>query len=369
MLSGGKKMKWFKRNFLLAGCFLLASNIAATEQEALIIGTWGGTYEAAQQKAWYEPFTRQTNTPIQAQAHNGDIDVLFQDNPPDLIDMAEADVHRMCKKGLLEPLDAKAIVFSSPQNKKIEEDFMDDTFSNCGIAHSTISTLIAYNPQEFLGKKPNTIADFFDVVNYPGKRGLRKKPHDFLEWALLAEGIPASQVYGMLSTPRGMKLAFKQMDKIREHIVWWEWPHEPAELLQAGKVTMTSGFNGRFFAEQSIEDPIALIWDGQIIDKDVWTIPIKKNPHAAARKFIHFAMKSGQLARLAENIPYGPVRYSSMWQIGNHPESGTPMLDHLPTAPHHLKNAIFRDTQWYANTAKFREKAFFRWLTASNAAD
>ena len=180
----------------------------------------------------------------------------------------------------------------------------------------------------------------------------------------MAEGIPASQIYDMLSTPRGMKLAFKQMDKIRSHIVWWDWPHEPAELLQAGDVAMTSGFNGRFFAEQSTSNPIMLIWDGQLIDKDAWAIPIKENTHASAKDFIRFTMEPNQLARLAEYIPYAPVRHSAMWRIGNHPESGTPMLDHLPTAPHHLKNALFRDNQWYANTEKIRYKAFYQWLNA-----
>lgn len=372
-----KKTQQFRNGapFLsLLSCLLIAShltmhNTASAEQPALVIGTWGGAYEDAQQKAWFEPFTNTTNIPIQTKTHNGDLDILLKSDLPDILDMSEADAHRACDKGLLEPLDHAEILFTASEDEQATEDFMDDAFSSCAIAHSTVSTLIAYNPQAFLGKKPNSISDFFDVVNFPGKRGLRKEPHDFLEWALMAEGIPASQIYDMLSTPRGMKLAFKQMDKIREHIVWWQWPHEPAELLQTNEVAMSSGFNGRFFAEQSVEYPIMLIWDGQIIDKDVWAIPIKKTPHTAARKFIHFAMQPRQLARLAEHIPYGPVRHSSMWQIGNHPESGIPMLDHLPTAPHHLKNALFRDTQWYANTARFRNKAFYQWLNAGDIID
>ena len=38
------------------------------------------------------------------------------------------------------------------------------------------------------------------------------------------------------------------------------------------------------------------------------------------------------------------------------------MMDHLPTATHHLKNALFRDSQWYARTNDFRHKYFNIWL-------
>lgn len=371
MVFVGKKMQWFRLIhkitvrtilYIFTASLLLAPPITVADQTTLVIGTWGGAYEKAQHNVWFQPFTAKTNIPIKTLTHKGGLEILLQNKLPDVLDMGEADARRACDKGLLEPLNLTELLPEAVSNEKIEEDFMHDAFSKCAIAHSTASTLIAYNPKAFLGKKPQTIADFFDIESYPGKRGLRKEPHDFLEWALMAEGIPASQIYDMLSTPRGMKLAFKQMDKIRDHIVWWDWPHEPAELLKAGKVTMTSGFNGRFFAEQSTSNPIILIWDGQLIDKDAWAIPVKENVHPAAREFIRFAMESRQLARLAEQIPYAPVRHSAMWQIGNHPESGIPMLDHLPTAPHHLKNALFRDNQWYANTEKFRTRAFYQWL-------
>ena len=68
-----------------------------------------------------------------------------------------------------------------------------------------------------------------------------------LEWALRSYGVPRSQIYDLLSTERGLRLAFKRLDSIRDDIVWWEGGAEPVELLTSGRAAMATGFNGRFF--------------------------------------------------------------------------------------------------------------------------
>ena len=91
----------------------------------------------------------------------------------------------------------------------------------CSIVQLSFSTVIAFNPGAFPAVKPSRIADFFDIEGFPGKRGLRCAPVAMLEWALLAYRIPYSQVYDLLSTDRGLDLAFRNLDRIRPHIVWW----------------------------------------------------------------------------------------------------------------------------------------------------
>ena len=356
-----KKMLWFKIT-----CILFTTISSTQAEQTLTIASWGGVYEKAQQTAWFNPFTKASGVTIQTQTYNGGLSILEQDDLPDLIDMTEFDARHACDLGLLEPLNYSLIAPTSNDKFDSKSDFNPGTFSTCAIAHSTVATLIAYNPVDFLARKPQTISDFFDIQRFPGKRGLRKEPYDFLEWALIAEGIPVSQIYDMLSTPRGIELAFKKLDGIREHIIWWENPEEPAQLLKSKQVVMTSGFNGRFFAQQSLENPINLIWDGQIIDKEVWVVPSKQNPHPKINQFLRFVTESKQLAALARLIPYGPTRQSAMWQIGRHPEYGIRMVDHLPTTPHNLKTALFRNVSWYAYTTEVREKAFRDWLKAAD---
>ena len=46
-----------------------------------------------------------------------------------------------------------------------------------------------FRPFEVSGDQPSTIADFWNVDKFPGRRGLRKVPRVNLEWALMADGV------------------------------------------------------------------------------------------------------------------------------------------------------------------------------------
>ena len=334
----------------------------------ITISTWGGSYGHAQRKAIFDPFERLTGIKIKTQLQKIGQNILVGKDIPDLVDMEEGNAQLSCQQGLLLTPDFKGIVIPDKQpTKKIDANmspFFDHIFSSCGVAHITVSTLIAFNPTSFAGKKPQTISDFFDLEKFPGKRGLHKSPSDILEWSLMASGVPNSQIYNLLSTERGLKIAFKQLDTIRKHIIWWETPDMAVSLLSNSTVVMTSGFNGRFFETQSASNPLTMIWDGQILDRSLWVIPASNKvlkPEVA--KFIRFATRPEQMAKLAEYIPYGPTRLSALQLIGNHPEKGTSMREQLPTAGHHLDRALMRDTNWYAHTENFRQEVFKKWLS------
>ncbi|WP_022952027.1 extracellular solute-binding protein [Leucothrix mucor] len=357
-----------KLSSLLCGVALalLVSSAVADEQPSITISTWGGAYQAAQQQALFTPFEAQTGIKINTQLQQGGLDMLTGDNVPDLVDMEEADGQLACEKGLLHKMDFVPVVAPEKAGLSVKDDFLPKAFLPCGVAHMTFATLVAFNTNAFQDEKPSTIKDFFDLKRFPGKRGLRKNSGTILEWALMADGVPISQVYDLLSTERGLRLAFRRLESLRGNIVWWDKPEEPGQLLSEGKVTMSSGYNGRFFDDQTSNKAITLLWDGQIIDRSIWVIPAAiKKPGPALTQFIRFATQPKQMARLAERIPYGPSRSSALKYIGNHPIEGTLMMHHLPTNPNHLKRSLFRDTGWYAKTDTLRSQAFDRWLSLS----
>ncbi len=350
----------------LGFCFCLWANSADANQQQLTIGTWGGSYENAQQKALFTPFEIATGIQIKTQLYAGDLGVLKANAVPDIIDMTMDDSVQACEKNLIQKQNLKTILAPSPEGIEAEKDFITGAFTPCGVAHLTYSTLIAFDDRAFTGEKPQRISDFFDLQRFPGKRALRKRPAAVLEWALMTEGVPLNQVYDLLSTDRGMRLAFRRLNSIRDHIVWWNDPEEPARLLNSRQVVMASGFNGRFFDAQIQGDSITMIWDGQIVDWDVWVTPHTSKPkNEAIHRFIRFVTQSENMARLAEHIPYGPSRLSALNRIGLHPHKKLSMRDHLPTAPHHLARALFRDPKWYARTAALRNKRFDEWMKSN----
>lgn len=359
----------------LAGAMLLLwpATVAAAESDVLTIVSWGGAYEASQRIAYFEPFERATGTRIVVEQYNGGLDGLRQQLADghtdwDVIDMVSADARAGCSEGLLAPFDP-SVLAAAPDGTPVRADFIGGALLPCAVVQLVFSTVIAYDERAFPGEKPQTVADFFDVTRFPGKRALKKEPVALLEWALLSYGVPRSQLYDLLSTRRGMRLAFKKLDDIRDHIVWWEDAETPATLLTDGKAAMASGYNGRFFDARTAGDaPISIIWDGQILDYDAWAIPRGTEQQALAEDFIRFATHPDRMAEQAQHIPYGPSRRSAMRRIGVHKATMTPMREQLSTAEHHLGSAIWQDSEWYARTEALRRRLFKAWLSEGGAA-
>ena len=260
---------------------LLVSPIVCGANETITVVSWGGVYENAQRRAIFEPFTEATGVKVKAVTYKGGIDAIQSRSEAeswDVIDMIEDQAILACDTGLLTKLDANQVAVMH-QSVSIQEDFVAGAFRDCSVAQNIYSTVFAYDERAFLGEKPETIEDFFDLKRFPGKRALLRNPDVILEWALIAMGVPVGQVYDLLSTDRGLRLAFRKLEVLRNNVVWWTDVGEPSQLLSEGEVVMASGYNGRFFA--AVQDdgiPITIVWDGQVLSYDVWGISsISKN--------------------------------------------------------------------------------------------
>jgi len=346
---------------------------AVADERTLTVVTWGGAYEVSQRAALFEPFTEATGIEIETVTYAGGVGSLREHlagaEPPawDVIDMIRADARAACRAGLLEPFDP-AILAPAPDGGPASEDFIAGAIGPCSVSQLVFATVIAFDDRAFPGEKPQSVADFFDLEAFPGKRALRKAPAGLLEWALRSYGVPRTQIYDLLSTERGLSLAFRRLDLIRDRTVWWEDGAEPVELLRSGEVAMASGYNGRFFHAQVMDgEPISIIWDSALLEFNNWAIPKGAPDRALAEQFIRFATTSERLGAMANSISYGPARISAQRRVGLHVTADIPMRPHLPTVPRHLSQAIIKDYAWYARTGELRYRRFKEWLRNSNA--
>jgi len=347
-----------------------AAGAAAEEGETLTVVTWGGAYEAAQRAAIFEPFEEASGVALELVRWDGGVEPLrrhlAEPDPPrwDVVDMLRSDARAACRDGLLAPFDA-AILAPAPDGTPPREDFRDGAIADCFVSQLVFATVIAYDDRAFPGEKPQTVADFFDVERFPGKRALRDAPVGLFDWALRAYGVPRSQIYALLSTERGFRLAFRRLDRIRDELVWWRDGAAPARMLAAGEVAMASGYNGRFFHARVAEGaPISILWDGALLAENVWAMPAGVENRELAERFIRFATAAEQLGAIANRISYGPTRASAMRRVGLHVTAGIPMRPHLPTAPRHLEQALVKDYGWYAATEDLRRRRFEAWRDA-----
>ena len=262
---------------VLAALWVISASPVRAEPTITVV-TWGGPYERSQTKAYFEPFTAATGIRIEVERYNGGIAEIREQVQGgnvewDLVDMTMADNRAACRQGLLEPLDHSRLE-PALDGTPAREDFIDGALTPCGVTQIVYAMVMAYNRDAFPGEKPRQMADLFDLERFPGKRALQKTPEANLEWALMSYGVPHEDLYHLLSTERGLRLAFDRLDSIKDHIIWWTDTDRPVELLMSGEVVMASQYNGRLFDAAVVHGhPIEIIWDRQVYELGAWGIP------------------------------------------------------------------------------------------------
>jgi putative spermidine/putrescine transport system substrate-binding protein len=343
------------------------SGLAFAANAEITVMSWGGAYGEAQTEAFVKPFMASTGKAtvmvdsdnpapaIKAMVEAGNVTV-------DVASLEYADAIRLCDEGILEPIDASTLP-AGTDGTPAADDFLAGAVTECGVSTDIWANVFAYDTTKF-PEGPTTVADFFDLEKFPGKRGLRKGAKAVLELALLGDGVPAAEVYTVLGTPEGVDRAFAKLDAIKSEVVWWEAGAQAPQLLADGEVAMTTAYNGRIFAAvQNEGKPFQIVWDGQIYENEMFVVPKGAPNLEDAMEFVRFATSTDGLRASAQNISYGPARKSSMKEELIFKDGKTVMGPHLPTAPENLTNALeTSSTFWVDHDAELNER-FQAWLT------
>lgn len=345
---------------------LVAGSATAAD---LTVVSWGGAYTKSQVEAYHKPWMAKSGHNIISEDYGGGIaeikaQVESGNVTWDVVDVELSDAIRACDEGLLEVID-HSILPAAPDGTPATEDFLPGTLHDCAVANIVWSSVYVYDSSKVRNwNAPKTMADFFDTVAYPGKRGMRKSPKVTMEFALIADGVPVSEVYDVLGTEAGVERAFAKLDTIKDDVIWWEAGAQPPQLLADGEVIFTTAWNGRVFNAVAAEDQsFEMVWDGQIYDLDLWVIPKGSKNVEAALDFVAFSTATEQLANQASWISYGPARASSVAKIGTyHADASINMADHMPTAPANFMNALQNDFEFWADNSDELNERFNSWL-------
>ena len=167
--------KFLASTVLGAGLLLGAS--AANAGDITVV-SWGGAYTKSQVEAYHKPWIAKTGNGIKSEDYSGGIaeikaQVEAGNVTWDLVDVELSDAIRACDEGLLETIDASTLP-AGADGKPATEDFLKGTLHECAVANIVWSTIFAYDTSKINIDGPKTMADFFDVKKWPGKRGMRK---------------------------------------------------------------------------------------------------------------------------------------------------------------------------------------------------
>ena len=339
----------------LALVAVASATTPALAEDTLTIASWGGAYQDSQNKAYFEPFTKETGTKIVSDEWSGETAKLkgmveTGTTNWDVVDVEPGHALHGCDEGWLAKID-----YDSLGGK---DKFLPGSALDCAIGNVAFAYVLAYDKAKFPNGGPKTVADIWDVKKFPGARSLRKSPKSTLELALLADGVAPADIYKVLDTDEGVDRAFKKLDEIKPNVkVWWGAGAQPPQLLADGEVVMTTAYNGRIYdAIKNSGKDFQIVWDGAALDWDMWAIPKGTPRMELAKKFVAFASKPENLATQTKYIPYGPSAIDAAKFVD------PSVLPNLPTAPENSKTSFSISAQFWADHDEELTERFNNWL-------
>lgn len=318
----------------------------------LTVVSWGGAFQAAQTKALFRPFLASTvPATLNDIAWDGGVHILQEmaqgkNSEWDVVMVNAEDLIRGCESGLFEPLDWATLGG--------REKYLKEAVNDCGVGAVSYSLVLGYD-QDKIKNAPQSWSDFWDTQKYPGKRALRRGPKATLEFALMADGVQPADVYRLLSSAEGVDRAFKKLDQLKPHLLWWENASQAAQMLGTGEVAMAAAYNIRLVVANRVDKKrFKWTWNNSLYTMDSWVI-VKASTHkAAAKQFLAYVSSAEAQARMSHEIPYGVTRKAALDLTAK---------DDLPSSQESRKDALLIDEKfWMQNQEKLNQR-FLAWVT------
>ena len=350
--SNSRRPAMSRRSFLqttAAGAAVIAapSMVSAQDNKRIVYANWGGSWEAAMKKAWWEPFTADTGIQVvgasgnnlgrlQAMVDAGKIEWDLVEGLPELARVG-------AQKGLLEKLDFNIIDRSKVMNRP---EFFDDY----SVPEVIFGRILTYSTK--LPEKPNSWQAMWDVKKFPGKRALYNRVESgLLEMALLADGVEPDKIYP-IDVPR----ALKKLGEIRDHIIWYETVSQSEQLMRDGQASLGLLADGRALNVKNSGAPVDLAPEASILTWSVFVVPKGAPNKDAAMKFLNFVLQERQQVAVAMAYNYGPVVPAAWDKI---PAERLPIISGGPATK---GKAVFQNGQWWAENLEKTTEQFRQWL-------
>lgn len=331
---------------------LLITERTIAQTRTLYINSWGGSYTAAQDAAYFKPFTAATGiqikavTPvsyarIKAQVESGNYQF-------DMTSINSMLVLRAARAKLVEPIDWTIFKKGTLPDDSIVAD-------GHGVAFAILGTNLCYRTDKFPNGGPKSWADFWDVQKFPGPRSLcmNDSPRTCI-FALIADGVSMDKLY-----PLDFDRAFKKLDQIKPHIkVWWREGNQSQQLLRDGEVDMMSIWNARGTELKQQGVPVEVVWNGAVRSSSTWCV-LKGAPNRKlAWEFIQFVSSLKPQAEFNTRLYYGPTNPGAYTLI---PKD---IAVQLPTYRANEAVSVKEDDTWEVDRIAKLEERFTQWLAS-----
>lgn len=313
----------------------VAMATAASAQETITVGSYGGAWGDAFKAAALDPIAEELGITIKSVAYSSLSEVKLQVDAGavevDVANLGGPDCVFGSPQGLFEPLDYDVIDASNVPEALVHTDYIGGA--------TYYSTVLAYRTDAFPDNPPQSWNDFWDTEKFPGTRAMWNFPVAMLEIALIADGVEGEALY-----PLDIERAIAKLEKIKPDItVWWTNGGQAAQLLADGEVDMLAIWNGR--ASTVIKDgtPAAVTYNQGVLGVDCLAVP-KGSEHAAtAMKVIDRILDPDIQANFPRYIDYGPVNPKAF--EGDLIDAA--LKDSVNSSPANIARQVLLNDEWW----------------------
>jgi putative spermidine/putrescine transport system substrate-binding protein len=333
----------------LTACGSDDSDEATDSQQAggsITVATWGGAYEEAQKKAFFDPWERETGNEVTIDGPMDYAKITAQVRSGNVTwDIADVE-------GYVPLGENCGTLFEKLDFSKIDRsDLVPELTSDCGAPLMQYMFVLAYDPAKFGDNPPKSWADFFDTEKYPGKRGVwNYVSGGALEAALLADGVQPDQLY-----PIDYDRAFGVLDAIKDDVAFYDTGAQQQEQLETGEVAMSLAWTSRLYAARQNGSKFEPAWSQPI---GVWeSLSVVKGSENKdlAMDFIAYALKAKPQARFTETIPLAPVNLAARPRVSGELEQM------LPTNPVRKRQLVYQDMSWMSENFEEANEQWTAW--------
>lgn len=337
-----------RRQFITGGAAAIAAPFVLSSTRALASGklvfvSWGGSLQEAIDRTILATFAKETGIEVvsvsgpdlaklKAQVQTGNIEwSLFEAGGPQVVGAA--------REGLLEKIDYSIVDAS-------------DLFvpaSEVTLPFYSYSGGIAYDPKRHgPGKFPRSWEEFWDVESFPGRRGLRTKPDETMELALLADGVLPKELY-----PLDVDRAFRSLERIKPYVAKWiDATPQTISLVQNNEVDFVYTYLGRVHLAQQQGISIEYVLENNLVTPSYLGVPKGAKNKDAVMQLINAFIRPDLQAAFCNEMNYTPMKRSALQLLDPAVLAAQPDLDDDRTA--------IVNVEWWAEnfaevSVKFKE--------------
>ena len=347
------RRSWLSVTAGVAAATLTAPSILRAQSlppkpDRIVVNASGGAMNSIFRRSYFAAFERIHGIRVQdtSPVDFGKLRAMVESGNPEwtVTEIGGQDTNRAKELNLVEPLDLSVIDRSEyPENAR----------DSHILTSSAYTTALGYRTDVYRdGSQPKGWKEFWDVRRFPGPRSLRNHPADNLEFALLADGVPMSQLY-----PLDLDRAFRSLDRIRPHItVWWSTGAQPAQLLVDREVVLASGWNGRFYDLTRRGAPIATDFTEGSLKSGAFGIPRGTRHAYWGQRFLALMTDPELQSVYTTEMGYPGVNRRTLSFVA--PE----LHALLPTAPGNIEKQFWLDVDWWTANASVAQERWNRWM-------